>query len=213
MPLELPEVVEKYIKQFGGDVNLSLKKDSKLMKIVGLFSRLFNPNFDSYITTVGSNIYLSESFPKFPPLVMIEILHHENKHVNSGKKLSFLLFGFCYLFPQILFLLLPIMWAIFGWLAGILCLLFLAPIPAPFRYKFELEAYEVYYLFGKYVYKLNDKDLQSVIQDIVNQLTQKWYYWCWPFPKSIEKDLQKENNNDAEFQRLLKFLKENSLIL
>ena len=75
------------------------------------------------------------------------------------------------------------------------CLLFLlclAPIPAPFRYLKELEAFRVSILFARHVYSSNKEMLEWIKERIVTNLSKSDYYFTWPFPNMILKHLDDE---------------------
>jgi hypothetical protein len=75
------------------------------------------------------------------------------------------------------------------WLLNLLFLVFLAPIPAYFRYYFEKRAYRTSFIFGKFLYGYSDYDLEKVRDQITEQLSKSFYYFAWPFPKMIKREL------------------------
>lgn len=185
------EVVMKYAPK----AKLKPKQDSLVLKLAGKIIKPWNPLFlSNYITTLGDTIYIPDNFWTRTDIMMIEVLGHELQHImdSDTKGLSF---GVGYAFPQILSLLallaLGALWNpwMLGWL---LCLGFLAPLPAFWRYKAELKGYRVTLLVAKYVYHYNLAQMEETKKGIVDQLSDKWYYYAFPFPAAIENELLDE---------------------
>ena len=76
----------------------------------------------------------------------------------------------------------------------LLFLLCLAPIPAPFRYWFELRAYRTQLMFSFQTDKASEEQMELVYSWIEKQMTTSLYYWTWPFPKMIRKHLKDESS-------------------
>ena len=95
---DLREKIEKYAAY--RDISVEVKEESKLMKIIAKIL-FFNPKFmTDYITTIGSTVY----FPREDisnDVTVWEVLPHEMIHADDSRRLG-PLFGFLYLFPQIL---------------------------------------------------------------------------------------------------------------
>lgn len=167
------------------DVQVKYKDQSSFMKILGALL-FFNPGFmTSYATTIGSTIYFpTANFVKLRPVSSTIVFLHELVHVHDEKKISKPLFGFLYLFPQILALLcLPLMFLVTWKIMLPLAFLFALPLPAFFRMQFERKAYlaSLYVLnaFGK---KLNfNPSLDSQATHFETQFKDSYYYFMWPF--------------------------------
>lgn len=201
--MQLPNDVQTFIdttaKEYG-NVVIKPKSSSKLMKAIGwLFSvTKISPEFMTrYITTIGNTIYYPDETLNNPDKEsMLRVVVHETIHVADSKRFSSPVFSFLYLFPQSLALLallsLLAVWKI-GFLWCLLFLLCLAPIPAPFRYWFELRAYRTQILFSRKDDKLTDEQMAFVYEWIEKQLCTNLYYWTWPFPKTVRKHLMDES--------------------
>lgn len=159
------------------------KKTSKLMKFLNFFIQIFNKDFmEKYSTTVYPNVYFPDNFSTN---MRWEILAHEWVHLRGGKKSQFL-FSIKYLFPQWLVVLsflslLAIPFSNF-WLLNLLWLVLVAPLPAYWRMKEELDGYTMNLVI--------DKTTRGVISpfyiDFLElQFTGPGYYFMWPFKKNI----------------------------
>lgn len=156
-------------KHFPG-LKIKYKNESFFMKFLSLVL-FFNPEFKTkFITTIGKTIYFpSKEFIENNNTSATHILCHELVHINQSNDKFF---SIKYLFPQILatFSLLAFIHPIF-----LIFLLFLAPIPAYFRSKYEYEAYVVS-LYCKFKANENFDTLLS-INSIVNNFTGSSYYY------------------------------------
>ena len=200
----LPEDVTDYLaifyKENGFTLSVKKKSSSKLMKAIGwLFGvTKISPEFMTrYITTIGETVYFPDAMLENPNSESIlRVMVHESVHAYDSKKLTGPLFKFLYLFPQSLaaFSLLALLsfWKI-SFLWCLLFLLGLAPIPAPFRYLFELRAYRTSILFARKADKASDEEINSIHEWIIKQLCTNLYYWTWPFPAKVKKHLQDES--------------------
>lgn len=221
---ETKKIIDLYLKEVGQkhDKNASIKfkKQSWVLRFVRPILELFNKYYwDDYITTLGSTVYVPDDwFEQGDIKSRLEIIAHEVIHIIQAKKQTSFVHGLLYLFPQSLglFSLLALLAIPFGlgWLWSLLFLLCLAPLPAPFRYMKEIEAYRVRILFFKYAYYNSPELIKWAKQDIVKYLSKSDYYFCWPFPKAILKDLNKtEEKFDKEFyQEILTFLERHGLL-
>jgi hypothetical protein len=195
-PLTVPPVVTAYlelVRKRNPKIELRAKEDSKLMKLLGFLVKPFNPTFNTrYTTTIGTTIWMpSQLAPSLPEEYFLEVVTHECQHILDDDK-SPVLFKLSYLFPQVLALLslaaiLAIWWPIcLLWLAS---LLFLAPIPAYWRYKWELNGYRTSILFDRYFARSSNPTRTS----IADQLTGPSYYFAWPFRTQVLSDLNDES--------------------
>mgnify|MGYP006286292861 FL=1 len=201
--MNLPSDVVTFLDTVGshyGKIKVMPKSSSKLMQAIGWLFKVtkISPEFmDKYITTIGETVYFPDEMLEHGDSEnIVRVLVHETVHVADSNKLSSPLFKFLYLFPQslaplALLSLIGIWQHMFLW-----CLLFLlclAPIPAPFRYLFELRAYRTQLLFSRKEDNLSDEEMVSVYEWIEKQLCTNLYYWTWPFPKTVRKHLQDES--------------------
>lgn len=210
-PLHIPPVVQKYLdEEAPKGITIKLKSESFSMKALGLVAKRFNPRFDEYHTTIGKTIYVADSFQRMSEVKMLELIIHESFHASDSERLGWfgLPFKLAYLFPQILTPVLVVaLWLGVVWWAGLLGLLLAAPIPAWFRYKFELRAYRTSFLVAWYAQHEGDEYTTQLKNWIKEQLSKRWYYWTWPFPGSIEKELEDEGFKfDPEYSKITTFL-------
>jgi hypothetical protein len=219
--INLPEIVKKYIDEVGQkyskkEIKLVLKSKSKLMKLIGWFFSVtkINPKFlSNYYTTLGSTIYIPDKALSANLFDLLGVIIHECIHIKDHSKYG-MLFVISYLFPQILavfslFSLLAIWFSKF-WLLCLLFLLFLTPLPAWFRYVWEIRAYRTNLLL---FLNENDEIKEQIRNWIISQLSKQYYYFTWPFPKFIDNDLKDMSFvNDPEYIEIQDFLKKYNLI-
>jgi len=223
------EIIQLYLKQVEEKYNVTIqvlpKSQSKLLKLLRPLIETFNKNYwNNYITTLGNTIWVPDNWLEPTSnddvnvlLSKVEVIAHESIHIKQAKEQTIFIHNILYLFPQILvifsllaFLAIPFNIA---WLWTLLFLLFLLPIPAPFRYLKELEGYRTKILFYKIVYKVDNDGLQFAKNIIIQQLSGSSYYFAWPFKKLIQNDLNNEQALQAdEYKQILSFLKSNNLL-
>lgn len=223
--LQLPPLAEAFMLEVAQKHHpkaiVAKKSESKLMKAINLVVGKFNPEFsDRFITTIGATIYVPDDFLETnDDTQVVEVLAHETQHIidYAASPAKFVL---GYLFPQVLALLsLLALGAFFNtWmLLWLIALVFLAPIPSPGRYKAEINGYRVSILFARNRvvfdgYRLtrvgySDAEMAQLHKWISNQMTSANYYFAWPFPKQIEKDLTDEGFMiEPRYQEIVKFL-------
>lgn len=214
MSFSIPEYVNVFLdtfaKKHAPSISIKPKSESFLMKIIGLFVKPFNPKFDQYITTIGTTIYVPDNFFNKKPIQIIEILSHETKHAKDFFIHPFL-FICGYLFPQILFFPLLILLLLLGckfW--SLFALILLLPLPAYFRFRFELVAYRTSLLIGENVLIYSSKEMQKIKDWIKEQLTKQWYYWAFPFPSYVEKQLNDSSYKEEPYYLdILEYFKNN----
>lgn len=172
---------------------VKFKDCSRFMKFIATLL-FFNKQFMTrFITTIGNTIYFpSEQFIKDDERVAMRALTHELIHIQQAKKYGRVLFYLMYLFPQCLtplsvFALLAFVWTPCLWF--LVFLVFCAPIPAPFRKKFELEACYmsifIFYIDAKNSNHPDDeiqKNLSIWVLDLnMYNFRGANYYFMWPF--------------------------------
>lgn len=155
------------------------KEGSWLMRFLGkvLF---FVPGFvEYYTTTFGATIYTSKALQETTN--PIPTLAHECQHILDNKRLS-IFYPLVYLFPQILAALSLLstlaIWFSTWHLLWLLCLLFLAPIPAPGRAWIEKRGYLMTLVCYSWLY---DTTLAlNQLSFILRQFTGSAYYFMRP---------------------------------
>lgn len=214
--LYLDEVASKYAK----DIKLKSKANPNwLLKLIAPIVGLFNDSFmTGYITTLGNTIWYPEGWlDRGDVKSRLSTIAHECIHIKQGAEQGSVLHAFLYLFPQSLavlsllaFLAIPFgLW----WLLCLLFLLCLAPIPAPFRYMKELEAYRVKLIFFKYAWNSNDDMMRWAKDHVIKNMSSSDYYFCWPFKNRILKDLNNKKALEKEqYQEIVEFLERHNLL-
>jgi hypothetical protein len=179
------------------------KQSSFWLRQVGWFflKTKLNPRFMShFFTIIGNRIYAPiEIIEAMTDVQLLQILMHETIHAFDRKKYGTVLFSVAYLFPQILAILAPVgaaLAAITGnllWLWLLTSLLFLAPIPAPFRTWFEIRANRSDISFVKkvvYNNRTGDEIPGNYIELLSNHYINGEYYYMWPFRGHVIKLLK-----------------------
>lgn len=157
-------------------LEIKYKDESWEMRFLNVFVRWFNPTFmTSFTTVIGYTVYFTNrKYVRENQTEALQILMHEAVHLLDTKRFTFPVFAFGYLFPQILVvfaLLFPISPYFFFFL------LFILPLPAPFRAYFEARAYTVDLILAR-------RDLKGIIAHF-----ESWdYYKMLPF-KLVSKKL------------------------
>lgn len=213
--LYISEVGSKYSK----NIKFRPKSESKLLKIVSPLATVFNKNFtNGYITTIGDTIWYPDGWlERIDVKNLLQVIAHECIHIKQKSEQTQLVHNFLYLFPQsvAIFSLLSLLAIPFGsaWLWCLLFLLCLAPLPAPFRYMKELEAYRVKFLFIKHVHNNEQFLLEFAKEVIIENMSKSNYYFTWPFTKCIIKDLNDETKlNKEQYKEIVKFLERYNLL-
>jgi hypothetical protein len=161
------------------NIRIISKKNSKLMKLIS-FILFFNKSFISnFVTTIGNNIYVPESFYNLNERQQKVIICHELVHIMDKKNDK--LFIIKYLFPQIL-----VLFCLFSFfnILFLFFLIFIFPIPSFFRKNYELRAYKVSLLVQK-IYGF--KNIEDYIDIYNNVFTNSSYYYMWPW--GVKKEL------------------------
>lgn len=184
---------------------VKFKDESSLMKIIS-YILFFNKAFmTGFVTTIGRTVYWPRTrFEEGSETSAIITLTHEYQHAKDAKKDTTFLFSLLYLFPLILALpglllvLASPVWVmlmalgIIGWswwlLPFLLTLIFLAPIPAPWRKSYELKGYTMGLFTTNELLKESGMDEESRIKALKlqaeaqnKQFTGASYYFMWPF--------------------------------
>jgi len=155
------------IKREFPEFKIVKKSESNLMKTINGFLKVLsfgkiNSFMDSFITTLGTTVYVPDSWDERSPSTRAITMRHERIHMKQSRELGRLKFSLFYLF---------------------------FPMPfglAYYRMKFEKEAYEeslkaVYEYYGS---KFFTPSLKS---GIVNHFISAEYFWMWLRKSDIEK--------------------------
>tara|TARA_R100000008_G_C3586673_1_gene172979 strand:- start:2006 stop:2653 length:648 start_codon:yes stop_codon:yes gene_type:complete len=189
---------------FGAKV--AFKNESKLMKLLSVLL-FFNKGFmTSYTTVVGNTVYFpSREWLKTNRDTAARTLCHELVHISDEKNVGSIAFRLSYLFPQWLSLFALTALIVGPW--ALLFLLFLAPLPAPFRTFWEIRGYAMTdaVLFSQY-------RQFSDLEFLEKQFTGSSYYFMWPFTKSLHEEIE-NNRNLIKRGRLDKKIKDSRKIL
>jgi hypothetical protein len=216
------EIVQLYINEisvkYHPNTQVRMKDESKLLRLVRPFVELFNKRFwDGYVTTIGNTIWVPPKwFENGDAKSRLQLIAHETIHIRQSKKWTSFLFKVLYLFPQsfVVFSLLSFLAIPFGphWLWCLLFILCLTPLPAPFRYMFELEAYRVKLIFFRHAWKTTPEMVQWAKDGIIQNLAKSDYYFTWPFVKTIQNDLDNEEKlTEEQYEEIVAFLKRHNL--
>jgi hypothetical protein len=168
-------------RRFGAEVKF--KDESRFMKLLGVLL-FFNPNFMTrFITVIGKTVYFpSRKWLEEREESAARTLCHELVHVADEARVGSLAFRLSYLFPQWLSLFSLTAFAVGP--SALVFLVFLAPLPAPFRAFWELRGYAMtdaatWHTSGKFVN----------IDWLVKQFTSSSYYFMWPFDTHVKKQI------------------------
>lgn len=173
-------------------IKIKFKNESRFMKVLGVLL-FFNPKFMTrFITVIGKTVYFpSRHRLEKNPDGAAQVLCHELVHITDEQQVGSLLFRLSYLFPQC-FALLALLTIVAGpW--PLLFLLFLVPLPAPFRTFWELRGYAVtdavvHRAAGRFTSK----------SWMAGQFTTGSYFFMWPFAADIENRIEKNRNLIAQ---------------
>lgn len=135
--------LETFERRFG--LKVVRKRDSRLMKLLYYVSLMWiwNRRFlVGYTSTIGSTMYVAREIG-LDPISDLALLRHEVQHIEDSRRFGSVVWALLYLFPQ--FLAAFAIFAIFSkW--ALLFLVFLAPLPAPFRVWAESRGYAKTYV-------------------------------------------------------------------
>ena len=169
------------VQRFCGLFHIQAKSRSWLHRLLGrVLGRSYREDF---WTTIGfTSSWPSTDDAGFSETTWISVLH-EGLHAADASRLTRPLFGFIYLLPQALGLVLvPLLLALHlaPWLVVAALLLAVAPLPAPGRAWAEFRAYEVdlaarYWAYGDFVG-------ETVYE---NYFTDASYWWMMPFRGTV----------------------------
>jgi hypothetical protein len=103
MNLDTLHAFEDEVRKVVPKFKLAYKDESKLMKLLGFFAVLFNPDFMTrYTTTLNTTVYFpSKSYYEAQPKSSLTVLAHEMVHMLDNKKYP-IWYQFTYAFPQVI---------------------------------------------------------------------------------------------------------------
>lgn len=185
------EALVKYASvKHGRRFAVRYKSKSLLMRLLAFIVYLFNREFMSrYITVIGKKVY-------YPSRVYVAnnyerawiALAHELVHMADSDRVFG--FSFLYLFPASLVVPFEALCFASGWpfWAHIFSVLFLLPLPAPFRAHFELRGYAMNMAIDYWRYGKVSQTMQSFVW---SRFTGSGYYYMWPFKKRMGRRVSK----------------------
>lgn len=172
------------------DLKLVKKTESALMRFLSIVM-FFNRKFMSgYFTTLGNTIYIPEKDWEDQDWHTVMIMAHECQHIYDSKKWS-VLYYMAYAFPQVVgagaLLSLLAIWFSNWWLLSLVCLVALAPLPAPGRVHFERRGYVINLVMTEWLYGyLNDSAFEWANKQFVSS---SYYFMSWTSQtKNLERD-------------------------
>lgn len=176
--------------QAKGAIKVQYKNESRLMRCCGalmFYNRTFMTNC---ITTIGETVY-------FPSREMVErdysaawaTLCHELVHIEDYRRSKpRWLWSVLYAMPQALAVLaLPAAFLLGWW--SLLFLLFLAPLPAPWRRNAEMRGYAMD--MAVWFWYKGSGIPQGLKQDIVKHFTSAEYYFMYPFKAKVTTEVNR----------------------
>lgn len=180
------EDIRDIIRYHVPEYDLKMKSESWLQRLIGkIMGMVGNKTYmTSFWTTIGYTTYR----PSNPGWGEWTVICHEGMHAIQARHMGSIVMGMLYLIP--LTLIAPI--ALLGfwhWWFLIIAAACALPLPAYFRMKMEVEAYQISMAV---TYWMTGNVPQSNIEYIKKNFTGWNYYKMWPFKSSIDKKLLKK---------------------
>lgn len=199
------ESLQQEVRSMIPQARVAPKESSILMKFVNVFVCLFSPKFmTQFITTVGYTSYfptaMLDAGVKFHEYDVqnAAVFAHEAVHMYDRKRNP--CFPFLYLLPQLLgllsFLSLLSVRCSHLWLLALGFLVFLGPLPAYFRMRYELRGYTMTMAVNKWIWGDVNRDY------VTSEFTGPEYYFMWPFKVDTAKRIQAAKDNITSGQVL-----------
>lgn len=199
--------------------SINNKSESFIIKIISKIL-FFNKEFSKYITTIGSKVYVPDQWMDRHELETLPVICHEFRHLYDAKNDK--LFGIKYLMPQILAPLMLLFCFLNLYLGIGLFILFLLPLPAYYRMKFELYGYSMALFTSNELYlerKFSEKERFIRLTKLAKSMNDEQfvgsaYYFMWIFgvnknfnkiiDEIISGDIKKTNDIYEVVSRALK---------
>jgi hypothetical protein len=176
-------------------VRFGKKSDIWWMRLVGMFM----PDFMLYVTTtIGNTIYLPKDFTKGrSKTIILSTLAHEYVHIVDYRRNK--LFLISYLFPQLLaaFSVLAVFGAFYQpmyYFAA--ALIFLLPLPSPFRVYWELRGYTMSMAVEIWRNRHLSPDTYNNVSLSLRGITYWHYISKAALHRKLSKQLRKIENSD-----------------
>lgn len=199
------EVIKKFIP---GGMSIKWKSKNSIMKAITPIAKVFNKDFENYITTVFNTVYVPDNWNEKDEETKITILAHEMVHVIDQKRNP--LFSFLYFVPQVLFPILAIILALCFWSPWplLVALLGLLPLPAPWRFYYELRGYRMEVLIVREVFGDDPDDFKRMFDSFINELTGPNYYFTMPFKTYVQNKMSEKGwEGEDLYVKTIDFLK------
>lgn len=168
------------VKQFVPETTIYPKELSRLHRFIAFILFFNNDYMDRYWTTIGYEI-------AYPPNPSWPEVFHEGIHILQAKKYTRVGFGVLYFFPQVLAVLVVLAPILSWW--WLLALLFLAPLPAPFRMMFELKAYQLSVSVHQWRNGSTSKMKDYIDHIVDDNFAGPGYWFMYPFKGYIRRKL------------------------
>lgn len=186
----LESVIRKRIPKFevrGKDKGPGSGGQRFIAKLIWLFNREY---MTRYISTFYPLVYWTTMDDyRADPKRSFKTLAHEGVHLFDGHDHRFW-FGFSYLLPVLLVLLalgaMAAIWASNWFLMFLVALVFLLPLPAYWRMKWELRGYAMSMAVNAWYH---GSVTESTKEWIAGSFTGPAYYFMWPFKAGIRRRL------------------------
>lgn len=170
---------------------VTYKSESSFMKFLNIFLGVFNKSFmTDFITTIGYTVYFpTPTFLKESEFRAITLLAHEYVHAVDAKRRNPILYSLLYIMPIPLFII-TLCFGFLWWPLFLISLVFLLPLPAPYRTWAEIRGYTMTLFILNEIYKERGTDrevrkiqLYESVTEINRNFTGFAYYLMWPFGK------------------------------
>tara|TARA_R110000824_G_scaffold60853_23_gene162508 strand:+ start:2697 stop:3344 length:648 start_codon:yes stop_codon:yes gene_type:complete len=187
-------------------VEILFKNESLLMKALSIIL-FFNKRFmTGYITVIGKKVYFpSREWLNNHRESAARSLCHEFVHISDEMCVGPIAYRLSYLFPQ--WLSIFAFSSIFVGPWALVFLLFLLPLPAPFRAFWEIRGYAMTdAVFFAEFRQFSDFNF------LEKQFIGPGYYYMWPFRQSLREEIRK-NRNLIKLEKIEKKIVDASKIL
>jgi len=166
---------------------------------------------ENFVTTLGTTVYFpSREWVRYGQHWAWMALCQEAVHVEAFRRHGVMFYPL-YCFPQWLALL-ALLSPVIGSLWPLAFLVFVAPWPALWRYRFELRAYAMGLAVGYWYHRRGISP--STKEVTVSYLTGPSYYFMWPFKRIVAQDIGRwskrilcnETDGDGDVYRRIRLM-------